>query len=414
MDSLPADVLHAIAAQVCSTRDLAALACCSKALRGAVRPELERRGISVRLNRCRDVLPAWRCAHRLVVLGMSMWAITRGPQPRLWLPPAMPELRRLDLMNPRYPDGDFWPGVFGGCPRLRVVKVVFGFNSKASYQRDVHHAAQLVQHGATVLHELDVKFGGLLSVATLAPVAAVPSGTLRKYSVAFPRAGVQLDFPLPSLTVDGAALEPHAGPRCVAGVEHLEWRPSARHFDPLSLEGFARLRHATVSFRGVHSVEDLERCLGGLRHLPPSLESLEVCCDTWGMRGDVCRVSWGRPLLHLHGLRRLRIHMAFPPTTLAALLGDWMGAGGDALRSVEAGFDESATDGIEDDVSEFDSGEEYRATWEEAGAAVDGSSLVAWLEARPGAVATITQAGRLVGADHPRARLVSCTPAADC
>lgn len=406
MDSLPPDVLDAIAARLASNRDLVALARCSGALYHAAKSELERRGIGVPLGKCREVLPAWRGVHRLAVYGLTPWAMTRCPLPALWLP-VMPALRRLDLMNPRYPVGDFWPAVFAGCPRLRVVKVALSFNSKETYPQDVHHATQLVQHGAAVLHELEVRCGGLVSSAPTPCAAPAASDTLQKYMIIFPRVSVQVHAPLSCLSVEGGAPGQHASPGCLAGVEDLRWTTPARHFDPLALSSFALLRRASMSFCGLRAPEDLERCLAGLKRLPPSVESLTLHCGTWGMRGDVCHVTWGRPLAHLHRLRDLRVHLVFPPATLAALLGDWMGAGGTALRSVEAAFDESATDGIDDDGGQFDDEYAYEEARAEADAVVDGSALVAWLDARPNAIATVVNARRLVGAEHARARLLN-------
>lgn len=429
MDALPLDVWASVPLR---RRDMAALAGTCRHLRDAMTYVACVRGIRVRPATVAQAgTPRWQELRALEVCGTSLRY--GGPlEPRIPVP-AFGRLVGLTLMHCRLVPG-FWPAVFAACPALRHVVTKADFYAD-SYAEDVHHAADLVTHGAPRLESLDMEGGWMVvsarpalagqepsamaaaarRVGTMPPVA---SCTLRRYRSACRQVPLAVDAPLDSLAIDEPTDPPpgvahvvcRMGPRTVAHTRQLTWRHGPAGFDASWLRAFARLRDLDIQVDSVTCAARLGRWLATLAGLPGAVQRLVLRLDTWRMRTYDVDVPWGAPLRHLDGLETLRVEMSFPPATVGDLLCGWLGAAG-AVRRVVAEFDEPAAKGYEDAILDllhegggFDTEEiaELRDAAARAAAAVCPAGLHAWLERHPGAVARVTGLGGRLASQHPR------------
>lgn len=435
--SLPPDCWLVVDRWLCG-RDWAALALTCRELRGAARRVACARGVSLALSGCDaervaraalDALgsPAWRGLARLGVRLQPPGVVVAPTLPPL---PALPALRRLEVGPCSLPEGPFWPRVLEGCPSLRHVAFWVDFRAER-YALDQRHVADLVVHGAPRLESLDLR-GDFLCIDPNGSNGLVPAGrspgphdrtptvrssVLRALAARCPQVLVGVDAPLESLEVleratarerswtcvfgydQDATDEPEADDSSVLGrmgavtaasVRRLSWSCGPDAFRPPRLSRFAALRDLEVRTGLERHPARLSARLAHLASLPACLERLSLRLDVWPARGAECRVRWGTPLAALTGLRSLRVRMYFPPSTVADLLAGWMGAP-TGTREVEVRF--------RDEGSEADP--------------VPRDGLVAWLDARPLAVARVTGLGRrFPDPAHPRVEVRKTADAA--
>lgn len=359
MQLLPPDVWGLIGAHL-AVADVRALALACPRLLPEIRRIIGTRSVTVSHGLCEGVLAHWhQHLTDLQVRGLSPLLCIRNPLAPLRLP-GMPLLRRLALVEPRYPPGGgFWRGVFEACPLLEDVDV----ECRWVRQQDVGHAADLVVHGAPRLRRLRVVGGR--GTGALHP--AVHSSTLREYVAMCPEA------PVPVVCARMDALETYG---CLL----------ARLLPP-----GASVRRAVV--------REVDDDMEALRSLPADLEELQLQVDG----RPIDREPYGAPLAHVTGLRDLDLRMQVVPVGQCALdlLGNWLGAG-PAIRRVRATFREPATYWLEqamDDLEGEEDSEEFAevlALWHEAAKLVPADGLRRWMDRHPDARVRITNFGTLL------------------
>lgn len=408
--SLPVDVwAHFDLTQ----RELAAVAMCCRELRTVADLLLASRGIRLKQLHGRVLeQPRWA-----MLQSLSLHGIPRryGKLPHnTSVPPlplvALPRLRRLRMEHCRLPPG-FWKHVFDTSPALVDVSVVCDY-FLANYAEDVHHAADLVEHGAKQLRRLDMEGGWLVMYPTPVPTSfhevqqatarvyrmpAAPSATLTHFRMANQQAPLPVDAPLDTLEIhephQPPFVAPRMGPLSKASTAKLVWKCACSAMDAIMLAGFTGLRSLDILVDAASTSERLSKCLDTLQHLPRGLQRLSLRLDTWMLRTYYHDIRWPSSLRHLDDLRELVIDMLFPPATAEALLGHWMGAGGSSLRSVRLAFDETAGRGYEEEIDrmlvyeeadpEDERIAELRDRWHAATAPLQCARLVEWLDAHP-------------------------------
>lgn len=434
-ERLPPEVWGAIGAHL-RERDVAALAQCSTAMRIAAREAFAtRKALRVRHSRAAEAAAACPDAQGLLVHGFPRRYSTGAGSAVLGVlrpPPSMPRLQTLELHHPRLPTAPgFWPAVFAGCPVLHRVKFIGDFFI-SNYGADVEHVMELLTHGAPRLRDLDIEGGWMVLyrlnestvdmdprlarvVKALADMPPVPTTTLRRLRHACQQVPLGVDGPVEDLYVDEQYDGPllvarRLGPLTLASVTRLTWRARWPSCDARALGAMTALRDADVALFGTSTPDRLHDSLCSLRGLPPGLRRLKLDLDVWLMRAGDSGIHWPDPLEHLERLERLELSMLFPPASVETLLGQWLGAG-PSVRAVSVRFSQSATCGLEDEIERLveeqlddETLEDLHRRWDCAVRQVDGAGLAAWLDARPGAVATIR--GLPMSCTHPRCVLV--------
>lgn len=431
-DSLPLDLWLQVPA---SQRDIAALACTCRQLRGVAAAMAASRRLRLKSQHAGMLAePRWAGLRDLMLTGTALRYGRPAPEELPMVAPLrLAALQSLTVRHCTLAPG-FWPAVFDGCPALRHVAVLGDFYMK-NYVHDVRHAVELITHGAPRLQRLDIEGSWLVlypwqvaaqghddvreAVRRAQELPPVASDTLREYRAGCRQAPVGVDAALDTLVVDEGAQPPYLvgrmGPRTLAHTRKLVWRCAWPMFDAAMLAPYAGLREADVSLAAVSSPSTMARCLRTLAELPAGLRQLTLRLDVWMMRTYQHDFEWGRPLAHLAGLESLAVEMLFPVESTPRLLAEWLGVG-DSVTSVRLDCEESAADGYEDEIERLVDEEdacsddetvlELRARMLDATELLDPAPLLAWLDARPACSATIRNVPTL-RCSHPRLRLLA-------
>lgn len=419
-------------------QDLGALALTCRQLRDAVAGVLCAKGVSVGQSSA-SVLSErrrWEKILSLRVHGMPRrYGIPESKLPVLE-PLRLGWLTSLTLHHCHLPRGGspFWPAVFEYCPRLTSVSVTGDF-FMGNYADDLNHTADLVVHGAPRLHRLDVQGNWLVihplgwtaelddilkATARVYGMKPVESTTLRYYRAACKQAPLGVDAPLDTLEIEEPSEPPYVvarmGPLVKQHVQKMTWKHSYPSFDAGLLAPYQALRALDLQIDGSTTPARLNHCLKTLAGLPRGLRNLTMKLELWAMRTLETDIVWGRPLQHLDALETLDIRMLFPPSSVAGLLGEWLGAGGPSLRRVEVTFEEPVSRGYEYAIQHLIQEEEadpedeivteLREAWARAEQPVAGGHLSAWLLRHPGATAVVRGMRQRFTCDHPRAEVV--------
>lgn len=435
---LPVEIVHACA-QHLDIRDVARLGACTRWLRAAMLDVLCRRGLVVWDRHARTIFTheCWAEVRRLTVRGVSR-RLFHGPYVTVPLP-SMP-LARLDtlvLTHCRLPVGQpFWPAMFDACPVLADVRVTTDFFA-SEYASDVRHHMDLMTLGVPRLKRLDVDgewmvvypvnavaagqqdiYDAVMAVQALRPVK---SSTLERVRMACRQAPITID----STALQSAVVhEPHEKPLVVSRMgagsrescHHLDWRASWEVFDAAALAPFRSLTHLTIRLEAGRAVR-VSRCLATMTNLPPTITHFRLVVDSWLMNYDDSRVEWGEPLAHLTRLRELDVEMKFPPSTVAVLLGRWMGAGASVrrarasfLETIDREFQNTIEWLIEDHGEHADDAvDEVRQAWKDASRPLGAGPLLAWLNHRPECMVHIHNGPYFALPNEPRAPLADIT-----
>ena len=402
-----------------SQRDLGALAQTSSALRDVVRRVVLHRGAIVD-HRAANAFDT--DTKTLVIKAMPrVYGPYVPPYPPL-RPPTLPSLESLDLRHPRFPSrGGFWHAVFATCPALRTVNLRANFFVN-NYADDVHAVCDLVELGVPRLRELSLEGEYLVlraphhsrriseAMDRVRHLGALASTSLRRLRHACKQVPVVVDAPLEHLEMDeGADLVLPRMPR-VTDVTSAVYTAHWPRFDAVHLGRLTALRDLDLGVAGVFCPSRMAACLATLRHLPPGLARLVLRLDLWLLRGYDSDITWGEPLAHLRDLHDLEVRCMFAPTSVAALLGGWMGAAPRRARlqveecasaawheAIERAYDEYGPDldFLDPELAELQT-ELVRAT-----RPVDGAGLCRWLDAHPVSVVHVSRVVR-VDALHPR------------